>query len=140
MFSYKNVRLDFFYFSGPIYTDNEWSKSNMFQLFRFPLRKITWKYYIFLLSFVIPLGYSNTKHLNCSDPFFVSMTRLLISKTIKGALRDRVIFSLKILHNILSRGKWVKLDSDFFLFMKTLSKNLPDPKKGYRPLYLRNKK
>ena len=42
-----------------------------------------------------------------------------------------MIFYLKILHNIQGRGKWVKLDSDFFLFMKTLSKKLPDPKQSY---------
>ena len=52
------------------------------------------------------------------------------NELLKGALRDRVIFFVKILYNILSREKWVKLHSDFFLYMKTRSKELPDPKKG----------
>ena len=51
----------------------------------------------------------------------IKRNTLTKSYAFKGALRDRVIFFLKILHNILSREKWVKLHSDFFLYMKTLS-------------------
>merc|ERR1739842_200442 len=58
-----------------------------------------------------------------------------INAYVKGALWDWVIFSLKILHNILSRGKWIKLDSDFFLYMETLSKSSLTPRR-YRFLMI----
>jgi len=63
-------------------------------------------------------------HISLTNSKISSWTPRIIYdlKCFKGALRDQVIFFLKILYNILNREKWVKLHLDFFMYENIVKK------------------
>ena len=73
IFSNKNVRF-FFYFSGKLYTDNEWSESNLFQLIRVLLR--------LMCSSNVRIRINN--HLKKTQILFENSGPILENKSLKG--------------------------------------------------------